>query len=207
MATLTKSKAEIGIEYVPPEVLLMIATQLPNLLALDSLLRASPNTFRLFNSGNAVKITEAVLSGGSTNPHVRVIICVIALIRSSNLPIHSLDDFKSQVTFEVMENRTATSERGFSPTHLSPDTTPAVLRSILASVRRITCLTLDCLKYYLHQFRSLKPQHLIDRTFQLRGYQPWKIHPNVGNTRRCRTAILDRRTASFPAVLAYTDYL
>jgi len=184
MTTLTKGEAHNGLECLAPEVLLMIATQLPDLVSLDSLLRASPNTFRLFNNGNAVKITEAVLSAGFTHHHIRVIICVIVLIRSSNLPIHNLDDFRKQVTLEAMENRTPTPGSGFSPIHLSPTTTPAVLRSILASARRITCLTLDCLEYYLAQFRSLKPQHVIDRKFQLVGYQPWEVHPE---RRECPT--------------------
>lgn len=169
----TTSESHNGLECLAPELVLMIATQLPDLISLDSLLRASPNSFRIFNHGNAVKITELVLSAGFTHPHIRVIICVMALIRSSTLPISlsTLDSFRKQVTLEAMENRTS------SPTHIFQNTTPAVLRSILATTRRITCLTLDCLEHYLARFRSLRPQHLVDREFHWHGIQPWEVKP------------------------------
>lgn len=171
------SESHNGLECLAPELVLMIATQLPDLISLDSLLRASPNTFRIFNNGNAVKIIESVLSAGFTHPHIRVIICVMALIRSSTLPISTLDGFRKQVTLEAMENRTFTPGSSFSPTHLFQNTTPAVLRSILAATRRITCLTLNCLEHYLARFRSLRPQHLVDREFHWHGIQPWEVKP------------------------------
>jgi len=47
---------------------------------------------------------------------------------------------------------------GLSQSYLSQNTKPAVLRSILASARRIQCLSLDCLEHYLSQFRALRPE-------------------------------------------------
>ena len=67
---------------------------------------------------------------------------------------------------------------GFSVLFVYPQIPrPPYCEEILASARRITSLTRECLDYYLAQFRSCKPQHLINRKFQLRGYQPWEVRP------------------------------
>ncbi|KUJ14448.1 uncharacterized protein LY89DRAFT_736482 [Mollisia scopiformis] len=170
MATSAKAEAWEG-ESLAPELLLVITTKLPDLGALDSLLRASPNTFRLFNTENVVKITESILSSGSIHQHVRVIIYVIALIRSSALPISNLDDFTEQVMLEAMKTWPPALGSGFNPIRRSP-TTSAVLRSILSTYRRITILTQGCLEFYLDRYRSLRPQHLADKTFRLHGVHP-----------------------------------
>lgn len=90
------------LETVPSEVLLNIVTRLPDLVSLDSLIRASPAAFRLFNDF-AVEITECVLAAGFTHGYIRLIIRIIALIRSSILPIPDLLSFQERVTKAVMK--------------------------------------------------------------------------------------------------------
>lgn len=120
--------------------------------------------FRLFDEF-AVEITEAILSSGYTNGHIRVIVRIIALLRSSTLPIHSLAEFKTRVTDEAMVFRVRKGPNGFAPEYLSKTTKPAVLRGILATTRVLTYTALDCLKYYLDRSRALRPEHPIDENF------------------------------------------
>ena len=68
----------------------------------------------------------------------------------------------------------ATFGAGFRPDSLPENASPAMLRSILATNRRITCLTLDCLEAYLKEFKSTKPLHLVEEDYQWQGVRPWK---------------------------------
>jgi hypothetical protein len=155
----TRNDAHAQFENLAPELLLMIINHIQDLVSLDSLLRSSPAIYRLFES-NAVSITEAVLSFGHIHGHTRVMIRIIALIRSSTLPkpLQNLQEFRRCVTYNALNNRVRPMKDGLSPSYLSEDTTPAVLRSILASARRIECLSLDCLEHYLSRFRALRPE-------------------------------------------------
>lgn len=223
------SKGPTGIESLAPEILLMVVTRLEDLVSLDCLIRASPDTFRLFDSRNAVKIFDSVLSAGAIHSTTQTIIRIIAFIRSSALPMSNLECFRRQVTVEAMfyHSRISTEDvstpsdydpldseeaallefgrqririqsairqqiemedyfKGreivpeatfgtrFRPESLPEKTTPAILRSILATNRRNTCLTLDCLESYLAEFRSAKPKHLVDKDYCWRDFQPWK---------------------------------
>jgi hypothetical protein len=89
-------------ETLSPEIHLMIVTKFPDLVSLYSLVRASPAVYRLFNY-YAVEITEAVLAAGFTHGHIRVIICITTLIRSSTLPTLDLDSFTERVTHPAMK--------------------------------------------------------------------------------------------------------
>jgi hypothetical protein len=137
------------------------------LVTLDSLLRASPVINRFFD-GYAVEITEAILSSGFICGHIRVIIRVIALIRSSTLPIQNFREFELRVIRDALRyrSRVRRSREGFAPEHLAGDTKPAVIRSILATARQLTCISLDCLEFYLVRFRALRPDRLVDPKFK-----------------------------------------
>ena len=150
--------ADCMLESLAPELLLGIVRRLPDLISLDCLLRASPAVLRLFDQ-YAVEITEAVLSSGFTHRHIQVIIRIVALIRSSALPIKNLANFKSYITHEAMYRRVRKSSTGLAPERLSETTRPAILRSILATNRLITCYAFDCIEHYLIRFRALKPKH------------------------------------------------
>ena len=153
--------ADCKLESLAPEILLGIVTRLPDLISLGCLLSASPAVFRLFDK-YAVEITEAVLSSGFTHRHIQVIIRIVALIRSSALPIKNLANFQSYVTHEAIYRRLRKSSTGLAPERLSETTRPAILRSVLATNRRITCHAFDCLEHYLIRFRALRPKHPID---------------------------------------------
>ena len=157
-------KPTLKLEYLATEILLKIMIQLPDLASLDSAIRASPMMFRVFDE-YAVEIMEAVLSSGHTHGHIRVIIRVIALIRSSTLPIASLAEFKKRVTLEAMQYRIRKSEDGFAPEVLSKETKSSVLRGILATARTTTCIAVGCLQYYLDIFEALRPSHMLDEGF------------------------------------------
>lgn len=171
----------LSLDRLPGELVLAILTELPDLASLDSAIRASPLCYRIFDS-YAVEIFEAVLgcggqrlrgytTSGYTCGHVRIVICIIAHIRSSTFSDHipNLRNLEQCVFGEAMRARTQTSRDGFAPTSIDKNTTAAVLRSILATARRITWLTLDCIEFYLDRFRALKPHQLVDKKFRFLG--------------------------------------
>lgn len=98
----SESKGPMGLESLAPEILLVVVTELDDLVPLDCLMRAFPNNFRPFNSRHAVKIFDSVLSAGVIHSHTQTIIRVIAFIRSSALPMSNLQCFRRQVTVEAM---------------------------------------------------------------------------------------------------------
>lgn len=163
----------LNLENLASELALLIASQIPDLVTLDSLLRASPVFFRVFEE-NAVNMTESVLSFGHTHRHIQFIIRSAALIRSSKVPAPNLDHFMSWATGRAMYKGFKSLKSTISPYHLAKDTTPIVLRQILATNRKITSLALDCLQFYLARFRTLKPDHPIDKNFALGGYRRTK---------------------------------
>lgn len=156
----TTGRQAINLDNLARELLLLIAFQIPDLVSLDSLIRASPAFYRLFNT-NAVEMTEAVLTFGHTHRHIQVIIRIVASIRSSSLPAPSLQYFRSHATGEAMWRRLTPSKDAISPLYLAKDTTSEVLREIMATNRKLTSLALDCLKFYLARFQTLKPDHPI----------------------------------------------
>lgn len=145
-------------ESLAPEILISIIKQLPDLVSLDSLLRASPLSFRLFNN-YGTEITDAILSSGYTHMHICEMIRVTALIRTSKLPMNNLSDFLDKTTYAAMRERIHHLRE-----QLEANTPPAVLRGILASNRHITNLSLEFIKIHLERFRALKPRRLIDAT-------------------------------------------
>lgn len=182
--THTGDMASKNFESLAPEILLMIVNQLPDLVTLDSLIKASPYAFRVFDDDHAVKIVESVLDAGFTHYHIRGIIGVISRIRSSELQIADLDAFRYLLAVDVLGNPDPTDLPRVCPINLPRSTTSATLRSILASARRIESITLDCLDYYLLRFNQLAPRHLTDATFHWHGVQPWEL---VYDTRACPT--------------------
>lgn len=164
--SMTEIRSGNQFEYLATEILLQIISHVPDLVSLDSLIRAPPVAFRVF--GNyAVEIMDTVLSSsGLTNGHVQAILRIIALIRSSALPIQNLQEFR-RVTIEAVYWRVRPSKNGFAPERFLKTASPVVLRSILATHRQITCVALDHLKGCLARFRALRPEHLVDEKIQI----------------------------------------
>ncbi|KAK8086033.1 hypothetical protein PG994_001007 [Apiospora phragmitis] len=194
-------------ETLPVEVHLNILKGLPDLTSLDSVLHASPKVYGVF-AVYAVEITETILAcdykivvsyhrhpartdeihhgphpveSGITCAYVRVMFYMMAAIRSSKFPVHSLSDFCVKVIDPFWWR--ATTRRGratpgyYMPESLPRDTPPGVLRSLVATHRRLNWLSLDCLKFYLARFESIRPScPAIGRKAFARGRRAGTIH-------------------------------
>ncbi|KAM0457109.1 hypothetical protein ACHAPV_006748 [Trichoderma viride] len=160
-------KAAVSLQDLPTELVAPILTRVADIATLDSLIRAWPAAYRVFES-SAADITEAVLSSGYVCGHIRVIFRIIALLRSGTLPISNLADFRRRVIVDAMRyaSRVRSSPSGFAPALLARETPPAVIRSLLATYRQVMLASLGCLTYYLERFKTLKPEHPIDRTIK-----------------------------------------
>jgi hypothetical protein len=160
-----------GMEDLAAETLLVIISQLPDLLSLRNLTNASPAAFRLFKT-YGVEITDSILdltSGDPRMPSKRTpdIIRLIVLIRSSSLPIQGLQEFKKRVVAQCMVQLPTAD--AFLPKSLPKDIPSVVLRSILVTAHRISLLTPNCLNYYLDQLQIIKPEVPINGNFSYGG--------------------------------------
>lgn len=175
-------KAAVSLQDLPTELVALILTHVADIATLDSLIRAWPAAYRVFES-SAVGITEAVLSSGYVCGHIRVIFRIIALLRSGTLPIPNLADFRRRVIVDAMRypSRVRSSRDGFAPAFLAKETPPAVIRSLLATYRQVMSASLGCLTYHLARFKTLKPEHPIDRTIKNpvwgRDIPTWQSRP------------------------------
>ncbi|KAJ4859385.1 hypothetical protein T069G_07652 [Trichoderma breve] len=164
----TDGKAAVSLQDLPIELVAQVLTHVADIETLDSLIRAWPAAYRVFEC-SAVDITEAVLSSGYASGyvcgHIRVIFRIIALLRSGTLPISSLADFQRRVIIDAMRSvsRVRSSRNGFAPDLLARETPPAVIRSLLATYRQVMSASLGCLTYYLDSFKTLEPEHPIDK--------------------------------------------
>ncbi|KAK8093472.1 hypothetical protein PG997_000157 [Apiospora hydei] len=173
-------------ECLPTELLLKILSGLPDLTSLDSVLHASPTTYRIFDR-YAVDITETILAcddeivvsyhrhpcrtdevhhgphpieSGVTCAYIRVMFYMMAAIRSSRFPIHSLSDFCQNVIdpFWWETTRRGRSTLGYyMPENLPQDAPPKVVRSLIATYRKLNWFSLDCLKSCLTRLESVCP--------------------------------------------------
>ncbi|KAG6009921.1 hypothetical protein E4U21_000692 [Claviceps maximensis] len=152
------------LEYLPNELYLEILFGISDIASLDSVLRASPKAYRLFDN-HSVAITDAVLDSGYTCGHIRVVFRIIALLRSGTLPIKSLEHFQERVLDESMQYRyrVRASRTGLAPQKIAKDTSPEVLKSILATARHIHCLSHECLSLALGRLKAVEVEHLVDK--------------------------------------------
>lgn len=176
-------KAAVSLQELPTELVALILTRVTDIATLDSLIRAWPAAYRVFES-SAVDITEAVLSSGYVCGHIRVIFRIIALLRSGTLPISNLADFRRRVIVDAMryDSRVRSSPSGFAPTFLARETSPAVIRSLFGTYRQIMMASLGCLTYYLDRFKTLKPEHPIYKAIKdgawSRDITTWPSRPS-----------------------------
>jgi hypothetical protein len=181
-------KAAQYLDLLPVELTLQVLCQLHDLVSLDSLIRASPTSYRVFAS-YAIEVTEAVLR--REYPHIRVIFRYLTLLRSGTFPAMDFGEFEGRVIREAMRyaTRVRCSWYGFVPKRLDEGTEPAVIRSVLSTARLIKCVALDCLGFYLARFRTLQPEHPVDKKFEFLtpsaaakrdGYvPPWQSRPET----------------------------
>lgn len=139
------------LELLSPELLSPILCHLPDLESLDSLLRASPASCRLFDvQGSAV--LKAVLNSGSTHTYTCSLVRIIALIRANALP-------PTMVRHETSPHRWKPPRWVQPQANLTSEISITVLRGILVTNRMIQRLTFGCLEYYLNKLRSLRPSN------------------------------------------------
>ncbi|GAM84165.1 hypothetical protein ANO11243_021580 [Dothideomycetidae sp. 11243] len=149
--------AQQSFESLPPELFLKIYEHLDDLDSLDSLLRASPVAFRVF-SEYGVEILDRILDSGNVSKNAQEIIRTIAYIRQGSFPIPSLGELQERVTSKaILRGTGARYDNQFFPRRFPPKATPKLLCGILATARRITYQTLDCLEVYLKRLREVKP--------------------------------------------------
>ncbi|KAK8127245.1 hypothetical protein PG984_008353 [Apiospora sp. TS-2023a] len=125
-------------ERLPPELLIPILTSLSGLESLDSILRASPAAYRVFDTYYE-EIFEPLLSSGEIHQFTVSLIRISAYLRTSFLPPHVHD---------LHSLRNCLAEETTTYSH-----------------RKIVSLTVGCLDYYLSLFHALKPEHLVDKEF------------------------------------------
>ncbi|KAK6844696.1 hypothetical protein PG995_014806 [Apiospora arundinis] len=197
-------------ESLPTELLIEVLKGLPDLTSLDSILHASPVVYRILDEC-AVQVTDTILAcdykfvvsyhrhpcrtdeihhgphaveSGITCAAIRVMFYMMAAIRTSSLPVHSLADFHHRVCdpfwWDTTRNGRATVEY-FMPESLPKDTPPKVVRSLIATYSRINWLSLDCLKLYLTRFESIRPSHPIMSRKALKkgGYRDGTMPPET----------------------------
>ncbi|CZR65893.1 uncharacterized protein PAC_15793 [Phialocephala subalpina] len=174
------------LESLSPELLLPILTYLPDLDSLDSLLRASPAAYRVFDTQSAT-IFKTVLSSGSTHIYTCALIRIIALIRANALPptVYNLIDFKDLVRHETSPHRWRPSRWDHPPSSWPSDLPTIIVRELLATNRKVQRLTFGCLEYYLDQFKPLRPFHSAEFSFDSMHYAevaadcigPWQDKP------------------------------
>ncbi|KAF2153722.1 hypothetical protein K461DRAFT_266847 [Myriangium duriaei CBS 260.36] len=166
----------------PVELLLNIVVRLPDLDALDNLLRVSPDVWRLFQS-HAVEIVEQVLDSAPIDKDTKTVMRTIAYVYEGCLPVTSIAELRARVTNDSLTHgacrggqSTAKYDAGgyngdewyirenyiFSPDELPDRCTPATARRILVDHRRISFLTQACLTDCLQRFRQREPRRVAD---------------------------------------------
>ncbi|KAL5095123.1 hypothetical protein Trisim1_003732 [Trichoderma cf. simile WF8] len=156
-----------SLELLAPEILLQIVTQLPGLDTLWNLMRASPQTWRLFDQ-YALFITEGILSGPNSVLFSRMTELVrgVILLRSGVLPFRDMQDVQKgfmprQLHWKVYPDLRASIGPELLATSSVPVTT---LRSVVATAYHLSSLAQACLGSCLARIRdpSFRPMHAFD---------------------------------------------
>lgn len=156
-------------ESLPLETLLQILSQLPDIESLDSVIRASPYAWRLFEKFG-VGITENVLNSHHTHSTTRGMIRTISYIRQNKFPITSISELRRRILQRAVFHRGdryygEPCDDPFEPTTFPDGSTSSAIRCILATARRIRRLTDECLEFYLGRYRHLEPRYPVDHNY------------------------------------------
>ncbi|KAK6827417.1 hypothetical protein PG987_010758 [Apiospora arundinis] len=162
-------------ERLPTEIIVDIMLRLDDLASLDCLLHASPVAYRIFDDF-AINIIETILGNGygaslqrggfagMGSYHVPAYAYIAAEIRSGTIPLRSLTEFIGQVILPSQLGLNMSelhfweqafhniSLIPFTPQGLRKDISPAVVRSLVATSRHLTSLSVDCVKIFLDRF-------------------------------------------------------
>ncbi|EHK20923.1 uncharacterized protein TRIVIDRAFT_50584 [Trichoderma virens Gv29-8] len=175
--TLNTPNCSASFELLAPELLLQIVTKLPGLDTLWNLMRASPQTWHLFDE-YALIITESILSGPySILPSLLPeLMRGVILVRSGILPFRDLRDFQlrfmqSQFSPEILQG----SQTSISPELLAASIVPvATLRSVVATAYHLSALAQACLESCLVRIRDpgFRPMHAYDLPAEYESIKP-----------------------------------
>ncbi|GAM89075.1 hypothetical protein ANO11243_071100 [Dothideomycetidae sp. 11243] len=154
------SSTPISFESFPLEILHMVLMEMPDMESLDNLVRASPSAYWLFPR-HGVEIIERVVDSGYVYRDSQILIRTIAYIRTGDFPFTSLSELQQRVTSVSLTTGTPGREspdyHAFRPARFPQGSTPSLMLGILATLRRITFLTLDCIDVHLKRLRSSRP--------------------------------------------------
>ncbi|KAK4074555.1 uncharacterized protein Triagg1_5151 [Trichoderma aggressivum f. europaeum] len=170
----TEPHRSASLELLAPEILLQIVTQLPGLDTLWNLMRASPQTWRLFDR-YALVITEGILSGpNSVLPSsMSELVRAVILLRSGALPFRGMRDVQlGFIRCQFCRVEHPLLQVSISPELLATSSVPvATLRSVVATAYHLSSLAQACLESCLVRIRdpSFRPMHAYDPPAQYLG--------------------------------------
>lgn len=157
---------------LPAELVVNILRDIPDIASLDNIVRASPHAWRCF-SHYGLEITEQVLDADPMHFHIRDVIRTVAYVREGYLPVSCLAEFQRRVACEPIKHGEVTDDGTdtdddepaikdiFCPTEFPKSISPGALRGILSTSRWINFHSLECLKFYISRFRSLRPKRAV----------------------------------------------
>ncbi|GAM85017.1 hypothetical protein ANO11243_030200 [Dothideomycetidae sp. 11243] len=169
------------LEDLPVEILIEIAMSLPDLDALDNLLRASPRFWTIFDR-HGVQILNRFIESAPLDNNVKVVMRTIAYVTEGRLLVTTISQLRERVTNDALThgqcrgdlwaiqralNRKTAGrddwqygDEIFSLSQLPPGCAGSTARAILSIHRRVTFQTLSCLKISLRRFRRLDSYHV-----------------------------------------------
>ncbi|KAI4868889.1 hypothetical protein F4820DRAFT_408160 [Hypoxylon rubiginosum] len=136
----------------PPELLLKIAKQLPDLRTLHNLALAAPSVYRLWGNYGAELLQAVTNNCTFTTPQLRDLIWLVTLLRSAEMPVWSLEAFLERFVRPTMLMNQPPQPQCAVPV---PASSPF---SVLSTASRIQALTHLCLEYYLEKLREVQPR-------------------------------------------------
>ncbi|KAI1015172.1 hypothetical protein LB503_004073 [Fusarium chuoi] len=166
------SRQVASLETLPPEVLLPIVSSLPGLDTLWSLMKASPQVWRLFGD-HAITIVDGILSGPDAilAPWIANAVRALILVRSQACPFRNLYDLQIRFLRSLFP-RSPWSNWGHNPDPIILDReslsyaapSVAVTRSVVAAASQISALAQAFLTSCLERVRdpSFRPLHPVN---------------------------------------------
>jgi hypothetical protein len=147
-------------DHVPWELLLGIAVCLPDLSSVSNLNEACPAFATIFNR-HGPEILESVMEA-SLPIEIRGVIRLTVYLRDleegDGEPVLTLNSFIDHHMFSRPTSRAVLP--------LPANTSPPLLRGILATAVQIEALAMSCLAEFMRRCLALHPEHLVDKTFK-----------------------------------------
>lgn len=174
------SRSVPNLDHLSTELLERIFFDITDLRSIYHLVTASPTASRVFKSSEAgPKILDHVLAL-SMSPHVVDLIRLVSLVRIATPgypPAPTLEAFVEKYTRCRDDRDSKLVPEAPSLADTLRDQPPHLVRGVLLTARRISCLTWACLEYYRASGSSATPSHQGDRPLGGDGFinrKPWR---------------------------------